>query len=67
MADSGPIEEAFVYPRPPTPVVVRPARPCRHGVHLVLTIITMGAWSPMWLLSWICSLHPSRRAKIEYY
>ena len=50
-----------------TPVLIRPARPCRHGVHLVLTMLTLGAWSPFWLLAWVCSLHPSRKALIEYH
>lgn len=24
----------------------------RHGLHLLLTILTLGAWAPVWLIVW---------------
>lgn len=52
-------------PRVPVPIVVRPARQCPNGTHLLLTILTLGLWYPIWLLDIIvcaCS-----KPKVRYY
>lgn len=49
------------------PVVTRPARPCRHGLHSVLALLTLGLWVPFWALdAALARWHPARQAKIEY-
>lgn len=57
-----------MYPDPnrqPVPIVVRPARQCPNGTHLVLTIVTLGLWYPIWLIDIIvCRMS---KPKIEYH
>jgi predicted RNA-binding Zn-ribbon protein involved in translation (DUF1610 family) len=49
-------------PTPPTPVVVQASqqviiqrRGCNHLLHFVLTVLTCGAWLPIWIICWIAS------------
>ena len=53
------------YQRQPVPVVVRPARQCPNGMHLLLTVLTLGLWFPVWLLDMVfCAFS---KPKIEYH
>ena len=49
----------------PTPVVVRQARRCPNGAHLLMTVITLGMWLPIWLVDLIVSAFS--QPKIEYH
>lgn len=40
----------ILEPRPTGPQRVTTRRGANHGLHLVLTILSMGLWAPVWLI-----------------
>jgi hypothetical protein len=49
---SGPVSSSanttVVYQQP-----AKPAYQFPHGLHLILTILTMGVWLPIWIIHWL--------------
>lgn len=44
-----------IYGQPQQPIIINntTGKPkVRHGLHLLLTVLTLGAWAPVWLIVW---------------
>lgn len=42
------------YGQPITVNVAAPEKPkMKHGIHIVLSVLTLGTWLPVWLLIWL--------------
>lgn len=53
--------EAFHRSLRPQRAPMPKRRPFKHGIHVFLTIITLGAWIPIWVLLYLF------RDKMSYY
>ena len=47
----------------PQVMVTRYPQPYRPGMHLILTICTLGAWAPVWIIDWLVKSYQWRHVK----